>query len=193
MLLECLSAGLLLHQQLKRHQSINRATGAEWGMGPIDQSHEHSFSHTSTPTDKAVRLDCSFAMALSPLYVTPRAKTISPLGRMSSCHSVPQQCCPSPHLWPCSVQPTDHFSTRGLVRKWHRNKPRWQVRHFRLYYLLAGHSSAAFLRQNGELLSVVLIFLQYWFPSCLLLGVVFLWRARVKQQPWCSCSGITAV
>lgn len=62
---------------LKRHQNINGPVGgggAEWGKGHIDQSHAHSFSHQSTPTDKAVRLDCSFAVAVSPLYVTPRGK-----------------------------------------------------------------------------------------------------------------------
>ena len=48
--------------------------GAEWGKGQIDQSLAHSFSLLSTPTDKALRLDCSFVMAVSPLYVTPRGK-----------------------------------------------------------------------------------------------------------------------
>lgn len=106
--------------------------GAEWGKGQIDQSHSHSFSHPSTPTDKAVRLDCSFVMAISPLYVTPRAKTISPLGRMSSCHSVRQQCCPltipkplpkpSPLTLLCPAH-ASYFYPRAVAQMTQRNRP----------------------------------------------------------------------
>lgn len=89
-------------------------------------------------------LDCSFVMAVSPLYVSPRAKTISPLGRMSSCHSVQQQCSPltipypSPNLWPHCVQPTHHISTQGCCTNDTEKQAQWQVRHFGLHYLLTG-------------------------------------------------------
>lgn len=138
--------------------------GAERGKGQIDQSHAHRFSQPSTATDKAVRLGRSFVMAVSPLYVTPRAKTISPLGRMSSCHSVPQQCCPLtiPKLQPLTLLCPAHasyFHTGVYCTNDTERQAQWQVRHFRLHYL-AGHSFTASLRQNGEILSVILI-LQY--------------------------------
>lgn len=39
--------------------------GLSGGKGHMDQSHAHSFSLLSTPTDKTACLDCSFVMAVS--------------------------------------------------------------------------------------------------------------------------------
>lgn len=67
---------------------------------------------------------------------------------------------PSPNLWPCSSQPTLHISTVGCYTSDLEEQAQRQVRHFRLYCLLPGclvNGSNAFLRQNGEKLSVVLI------------------------------------
>lgn len=127
-------------------------------------------------------------MAVSPLYVSPRAKTISPLGRMSSCHSVLQQCCPLTLLKPSpkalTFDPTLSgpgilFLPRGCGKNDTEQQAQWQAGHFRLHYLLAGHSSTAFLRQNGNTLSVVLISL---ILISFLSGHCLLTWCREKQQ-----------
>lgn len=143
--------------------------GPEWGKGQIDQSHAHSFSHLSTPPDKAVQLDCSSVMAVSPLYVTPRAKTISPLGRMSSCHSVPQQCYPltipkplpkpSPLTLLCPAL-ASYFHPGAVAQMTQRSRPsgRLDILYCTTCLLVVLVTAwTAFLRQNGEILSVVLI------------------------------------
>lgn len=113
-----------------------------------------------------MRLDCSFVMAVSPLYVSPKGKTISPLGRMSSCHSVLQQCCPltipkslpkpSPltQLYPAHAS---YFQPGAVAQMTQRNRStgRLDILDCTTCWL-ADHSSTAMI-QNGEILSVVLI------------------------------------
>lgn len=106
-------------------------------------------------------------MAVSPLYVTPKGKTISPLGRMSSCHSVLQQCCPltipkplpkpSPLTLLCPAH-ASYFQPRAVAQMTQKNRPsgRLDILDYTTCWL-TGHSLTAFLRQNGEILSVVLI------------------------------------
>lgn len=86
--------------------------------------------------------------------------------RMSSCHSILQQCCPltlpKPLPQALTFDPTLSspgivFLPRGCGTNDTKKLPQWQARHFRLHYLLAGHSSTAFLKQNGNTLSTVLI------------------------------------
>lgn len=108
-------------------------------------------------------------MVLNSLYVTPRAKTISPLGRMSSCHSIPQQCCllkilePLPKPSPLTLLRPAHgsfFQPGVCLFLFYTNDTKqvqWQTRHFRLHYAGLAIAQPSFLRQNGEILSVVLI------------------------------------
>lgn len=116
-------------------------------------------------------LDCFFVVAVRLLYVTPRAKTISPLVRMSSCHSVAQQCCPltipkplpkpSPLTLLCTAH-ASYFKPGAAARMTQRSRPsgRLDILYIATTCWLAVQVVAwtAFLRQNGEILSVVLIF-----------------------------------
>lgn len=58
---------------------------------------------------------------------------------------------------PALSSPRIIFRARGLQHKWQSNRPSGRLDILDCTTLLAGHSSTAFLRQNGEILSVVLI------------------------------------
>lgn len=172
-------------------------SGAGWGKGQIDQSHADSFSHQSAPTDNTVWLGCSFVMAVSSLYVSPRAETISPLGRMSSCHSVAKQCCPLtipkplPKPSPLTLRPRIVFPPRGCCTNYTEKQAQWLVRHSILHYLLARHSLDCFRETKWRDTECCIDFCNIDFPLVCYWRLFFYWECE-KQEPSikCFCSGI---
>lgn len=88
---------------------------------------------------------------------------------------------PSLHLWPALSSPRTIFFHPEVVAQMTQGTCQWQVGHFRLHYLLAGHSSTAFRRQNGEILRVVLISAILISFSCAI-GGCFSIESKEKQQ-----------
>lgn len=182
------SACLLLRQQLKRQQNINGAyQGLGGGKGRVDQSHAHSFSRLSAPTDEAAWL-----VAPSPW---PRVPFMSLLGqrqyhlweecpvaiafRDNAVHLQYPSPLPEPSpLTPALFSPRIVFPPRGCSTN-DPQKPQKQVRHFILHYLLAGQSLGCFPETKWRATECCIDVCNIDFPPVCYWGggVVFLLRA----------------
>lgn len=105
---------------------------------------------------------------------------------------------PSPNLWPCSVQPhASYFHPGAAAQMTERDRPsgRLDILDCATCWLAGWIVKAQlFLWDKMAKYWGLYWFLQYWFSYCVLLGVVFLWRASEEQETTiqCFCTGILA-